>query len=149
MSHQKPSRQETKHLPAPPPDWLDHLARQLEEAKKAENHARTLRIAAEQALIEQLGVADEGSQSFTGVEYKITTTGRLNRTLDTSRLEQLTENLPQDVMKACIRYKPELVTSALKALQQLNPQHYSVLSSAITTKPGKAAVKVERQSAHP
>jgi hypothetical protein len=117
---------------------LDELAYQLEERKAAEAQARAERIKAEEALIEQIGLEDEGTRTVKTPWYKISTTAKLSRKLNAP------SGCPDKVYHAIVRIKHELDVSAFKKLATNDPDAYRIACQAVETKPAKPEVKVER-----
>lgn len=115
-------------------DWL--------EAKAREEKAREDRIAAEEQIVSQLGCKEEGSQSHKLDGYKVTVTGKINRTLDAAAWDSVADKVPANLSP--VKYKPSLDTRGLKYLQQNEPDIYRIVAEAITAKPGKPAIKVEK-----
>jgi hypothetical protein len=118
---------------------IDRLAKELQVAKEAEDAANAHRLSVEERIINALGVESEGSTTFKGNEFKITTVGKINRNLDVTELERIWEILPTPA-KDCIRYKPEIIKKELDGLLKHNPAAFTVLSIALTEKPAKPSV---------
>ena len=112
--------------------WLD--------AKAAEDAARTQRVGIEEAIIAQLGVREEGSQTHDLGEYKVTVTGVVNRTLDKEIWESIKEKITEE--RRPVVYEPKLDVTGVKWLQKNDPDSYRILAQALTIKPGKTNVKV-------
>ena len=122
---------------------IDQLAYALEVAKQHEAEARNARLAAEDALIQAVGLKDEGTTSTKTDWYKVSVTQSLTRTLTPDFAERL-DALDPAIFCAVIRNKPEVNVSALKQLATANPDAYRLVCSAVVTKPAKPSVKVER-----
>jgi len=114
-------------------DWL--------QAKAAEEAAREARIRIEDEMIQALGCRDEGSQTHDADGYKITITGKINRTLDRAAWESIASKVPEDLRP--VEYKPSLDLKGLRYLQDHNPDVYRVVAEAVTAKPGKASITVK------
>ena len=119
---------------------LDELAYELEIRKAEEENARAARISAEQALIDAIGVKDEGTRTEKTDWYKISTIGKLNRKLD----KDAHLSLDTDLYQAITRIKYELDVTALKKLATSNPEAYRQAIKAIITTEAKPTVKIER-----
>jgi hypothetical protein len=124
------------------PSPLDIAAYNLEQAKKAEQIARDNRLRAECAVIELVGVKEDGTKSAKGSYYKLTTTLAMNRKLKSDFFEIL-DDLPADIFKAVIKTKHELSVSDYKKLAVSNPEAYRKVAEAVIATPSKIAVKVE------
>ncbi|MTI13810.1 DUF7173 family protein [Sansalvadorimonas verongulae] len=129
------------------PGRLDHLAYQLEQAKKVETEARGARIAIEEEILKNVGVKEEGSATVKSDYYKVTTTGGVTRSLDAKKWADVQGRLPEQIAAKVVRLKPELDTRQFKALADLQPELYGIMAEAVTTKPRKASVKIERLEA--
>lgn len=123
---------------------LDELAYDYEVAKQGVAYAKTQLDQAEAALLAAVPAELEGSLTTESDFYKVVTTGKLTRTLDEKRLAEVQATVPQGVFERVIRYKPELSLRDLRYLENNEPEYYRVFAEAITTKPAKTSVKVER-----
>lgn len=120
------------------------LVAELQAAKIAEAKAIERRIDAEMALIAELGQPKaEGATSYKIPGYRITITGVVNRTVDPVMLAQVKAVMPPGLFDQAIRYKPDIILTGLRYLQNNEPEAYGLLAQAITAKPGKTQVKVE------
>lgn len=122
---------------------IDALAAQLQAEKIEEAQATARRIATEQRLIELVGAKEEGDQRTMGREWKVITTGVINRKFDEAALASLREQVPAALFDQCVRYKPEPITAGLRYLRNNEPETYAVLAQALTATPGKTGVRVE------
>lgn len=123
---------------------LDELAYQLEVAKTAEAAAREHRIACEEAIIAAVGCREEGAQTTKTAFYKVTTKGSLIRTLDEKAWRAIRDQVPDAIADQIVTYKPALSTAGVRFIELNEPALYRLIARAITVKPGKAAVSVER-----
>ena len=92
------------------------------------------------ALIEQLGVKDEGSQSFhvegnSGQQYKVITRQEKSRLVDATVARQLSENLPAQVFDDVFAYKPSLRLSGYRAIKDTNPDLIKLIDTAVISRP--------------
>ena len=116
---------------------LDELAYELEKCKAAEKAARIERIKAENALIEAVGLKEEGTTTTKTGWYRISTVAKLNRKL-------IAEDIPDKLYHAITRVKHELDVTALKKLASSHPEQYREACRFIATTPAKPSVKIER-----
>jgi hypothetical protein len=124
------------------PTEIDMAAYQIDKFK-AEIDAAKLKLAdAEDALIELVGCKPEGSTTSKTAFYKVTTTGRMNRRVDVAKLAEVQSAVPHDLYEAVFPYKPSLSTAGLRKAEK--SEHWATIAQAITTTPGKPAVKIER-----
>lgn len=114
--------------------WLDF--------KQQEELARNNRITVEQQIIDEYGCKDEGSQTHKPDGYKVTITGKVNRTLDAAAWGSVADKVPANLSP--VQYKPSLDARGLKYLKSNEPEIYRIVAEAITAKPGKPSVKVEK-----
>lgn len=112
---------------------------QIRTAKTQEMLARMRRIEAEKQLIELVGFdKTEGSSSFESCGLRVTLTGKLTRTLDPKKWEEIKHTIPTDLHP--VDYKPSLILPAIRYLENNEPETFKQISQAITTKPAKVAV---------
>lgn len=123
---------------------FDEAAAALEAAKIEEAAATAKRIDAELAVLCMLQGKEEGSVTERGLRYKVTATFGYSRTIDAAALEAVRQAVPVALFEQAIDYKPALKLPGLRYLQMNEPGVYSVLAQAITAKPSKPSVKVER-----
>lgn len=119
------------------------LYEQWLSAKAEEDAARQRRIDLESDIVSEHGCKEEGSATHHADGYKITITGKMNRTLDRGAWESIAPTIPEHLRP--VEYKPSLDVKGLRYLQQNEPELYRIASEAITAKPGKAAVKIEKE----
>lgn len=122
---------------------IDTLAATLEAAKAEEARAAQARLEAETALIDALGVKDEGAQTHRGESYRVTITGVINRRIDPAALSALADRIPTPLLLQAVRYKPEPIAAGIRYLRNNEPETYAVLAEALTVTPGKPQVRVE------
>lgn len=123
---------------------IDEAAARLALAKEAEHIATAARIEAENALVALLPTKTEGSVSMKGADYKVSITYAMNRTVDGPALAAIRDSIAPGLLEQAISYKPSLVLSGLRYLQSNEVEAYAVLAQAITSKPAKPSVRVER-----
>jgi len=111
------------------------------EAKGAENAAREFRIEIEEKLTAILGVKPEGSKTHTVENYKITITGKINRTLDVAQWENIKDQIAEGLRP--VIYKPSIDLTGLRYIKNNEPEVYNIASQAITSKPGKPGVSIK------
>jgi hypothetical protein len=112
---------------------------QIRTAKTQEMLARLRRIEAEKQLIELVGFDKaEGSSSFESCGMRVTLTGKLTRTLDPKKWEEIKHTIPDRLHP--IEYKPTLILQAIRYLENNEPETFKQVSAAITTRPAKVAV---------
>lgn len=120
---------------------LNHLASLWREAKRDEEESRNARVAIEQQIINVTGCKEEGSQTHDAGEWRITVTGKINRTLDRAAWESIAPHIPEGLRP--VEYQPKLDTKGLRYLQSNEPDVYRRVAEAIVAKPGKPSVEVK------
>lgn len=123
------------------PTDLEHLANLWREAKRDEDESRQARVAIEQQIINLTGCKEEGSQTHRAGEYRVTVTGKINRTLDRAAWEAIAPHIPEDLRP--VEYAPKLDTKGLRYLQENDPNVYRHVCEAVVAKPGKPSVEVK------
>lgn len=127
----------------------DNNRKEIEEAadlwlvwKTEEDWARSFRLKAEKALLKLIPLnMPEGTSTLKQGDYKITLTANLNRALDADAYHAIVDQIPVDLRP--VRYKAELDLKGIRYLENNEPDTYALIAPCITTKPAKAAVKVE------
>lgn len=127
------------------PDQLDQLAYQLTQAATEEKAARERRIALEEQIDAIMGHKEEGAFHLETDYYKLTTTGRITRTIDEKVLSAIRDEIPDAIFDRLFKWKPSLVLKEMHYIQRNEPDLYEALSQAITAKPAKTAVKIEEK----
>lgn len=104
---------------------------------------------AERDLIAEIGHKPEGTFSLVLGEYKVTTTGKINRTINADRWSDVAAELPAPIANRLVSMKPHLNVRELKFMRNNEPSIYQLVSQAITSKPAKTSLKVERVTPPP
>ena len=113
------------------------------EAKEAERNAVERRRDAEDAMRRLARLADDldGTENLVAAGYKIKVTGRIDRKVDSERVQELAaEHGLLDHLSSLFRWKPELNVSAWKST---DPSITAPLAAAITAKPGRPSFSIE------
>ena len=124
---------------------IEELAREWESAKAAEAKAVAIRRAIEDELTELLALPKDldGSKNENVGQYKIKVTGRLDRKINSDRLQELAQEAGlSDHLGSLFRWKPEINMTAWKAA------HESItapLLDAITTTAGRPSYAITRK----
>ena len=93
-----------------------------------------------QQLIEQLGVKDEGSQSFhvegnSGQQYKVITKQEKSRLVDAEQARQLSESLPAQIFNDVFIQAIFEARSGYRAIKDTNPDLIKLIDTAVVTRP--------------
>lgn len=127
------------------PTLLEYAAERLIQAKAAEQVANHTRLVAELEVLDLLGELDgEGTTKFEAGDYKLTVRTSMTRNVDRDVLCQIAPNIPEAIAKRLFRWKPELDLKELRYLQSNEVDLYGIVAQAITMKPAKPAITVER-----
>lgn len=124
------------------PNELDALASQIINLETEIAQREKLRAALQLQLIAAVGVKEEGSTTIRTGGFKFTTTGKLNRTVDSPRLTEAWLNLPKEAQDA-FSWKATVSVKALHELEKYRPEVARDLSAYITVKPAKASLSIE------
>ena len=117
------------------------VAQDLFDAKAEEAKATAKRIELEEELIALVGKKEEGAQTHTIGDFKVTITGRLNRKIDWKTFdESISSKIPESLHP--VKVKRELDETGVKYLENNEPQLYKLLSKALTIKPAKTNVTI-------
>lgn len=125
---------------------LDTLAARLLQAKAAVKAAQQTVLSIEQDIIAAVGVEDEGSFTVRSDNFKVTTTQPVTRSVNKATVEAIRREMPEDLFQAMFDFKPSLNVKLFKECRELRPEVYALAAKAVTSKPGKVAVKVEEVS---
>lgn len=125
---------------------LDELAAQWADAKAAEAEAVARRRTIEDRLVELLEIPEtkEGTTSSTTEQgYTIKVVGRLNRKIDTERLQELAaEHGLSEHLGSLFRWSADINAAAWKAAAQ---SITAPLTGAITTTPGRPSFTITKK----
>lgn len=123
---------------------IDELAYEYEVAKQGVAFAKAQLDKAETELLASVPAELEGSLTTESDFYKVTTTGKLTRKIDASKLDAVRACVPAPIFDRVIKYTPDLSLRDLRYLEMNQAEYYRVFAEAITTKPAKTSVSVER-----
>lgn len=126
---------------------LDALCAQLVQAKAAADAARRTVLDLEESIVALVGAKDEGSFSVECDSFKVTTTQPITRTVDKMLARDVFQKLPTDLANGIFDWKPSLNLKLFRELEKYQPEYHKVVAQAVTSKPGKVAVKVVEVSA--
>ena len=122
------------------PQPVDLLGFELAKAKDLEKTAREKRVGIEVDIIEAIGAKEEGATTQAGNYFKVTTTGKLKRTLIMEEFNRIAGQLG--------KYSPVKTTVSLdirklKTLAVDEPALYQLMcQTCIETMPAKTSVAV-------
>jgi len=122
---------------------LSEYAQAWLEAKKAEADATKRRRDLEDEMLILIGVAEnmEGTETAEADGYVIKITGKINRTVDGDKLQELANEAGLfDHLQRLFKWKPSLNMAAWK---NADASITGPLASAITAKPGRSSFKIE------
>ncbi len=117
--------------------WID--------AKAAEGAAMAKRREVEDMLTDTLNIdaSSDGSQTIKEGGYKATITTRINRTVDSVKVQEVAaENgIPFSVLQRVFRWKADIDK---REFRNEKDEVKALLSQAITAKPGRPSYKIEK-----
>jgi len=122
-----------------------NLYQQWIDAKEAEKAAIDLRRALEDELVMELGIAKtlDGTQNIEADGYKIKVVGRLDRKVNSDKLQDLAaEHGLTQHLSSLFRWKPEVNASAWKSADTLIT---APLQDAITTTNGRPSFTITKE----
>lgn len=120
---------------------LDMLGQHWREARAAEDAARDERVRVEDQIIALVGVKEEGTLSRKTAWFKLSTTGKLTRSLDDKAFLAIRDQVPDEISP--VEFAPKLNLRKLRDLETTHPDAYRLVASCLVTKPAKPAVRVE------
>lgn len=133
---------------APITQSLDRALAELDAAKVAEAEATARRNAAENAVLALAGdLPNEGTHRLSGGGITAVIQTSIRRTVDADKLAEIAPQIPEAIGKRLFRWKPELETRELRYLEANEPQLYGIVAAAITAKPAKPSIRLERKEA--
>jgi hypothetical protein len=124
------------------PIELTTLAAAWRAAKDAEEAARQQRLDIEASLLESVPTVSEGTASLEAGPYKVTVTTKLNRSVDSDKLQGLWDRLVPKA-QGCFTWKATIKVAELRKVQEFIPDSYALLATVIEAKPAKASISVE------
>jgi len=122
-----------------------NLYQQWIDAKEAEKAAIDLRRTLEDELVMELGIAKtlDGTQNIEADGYKIKVVGRLDRKVNSDKLQDLAaEHGLTQHLSSLFRWKPEINVSAWKSA---DPLITAPLQDAITTTNGRPSFTITKE----
>jgi hypothetical protein len=119
---------------------IDQLISALRAAKDNELVAKNERLRLEGLIEAHFAKPDGGEGTHNDEEFKIT--WKLNRTVDTTKVQDAWDTLGQNVQRA-FRWKAEVDTTYLRALHKLDAAGYAQAAQYITIKPAKPSIELK------
>lgn len=132
-------------LPDRLPDSLDELAYMWLNVKEEEREATEDRRALEDRIKSLVGVAEnfEGTETADPERYTIKITGRIDRKVDSEKLQELAAEAGlTDHLARLFRWTPEINMTLWKAADDSITRP---LAAAITAKAGRASFKITKK----
>ncbi len=120
---------------------LERLCSYLVAAKHAEGEAKRKRLQFEDELSSLIATKEEGVDTSDAGCFTVSVTSKLTRKLNYAAYQDVEASLPEGLR--CVDLKPSVNMKKLRALEIVDP---GISAMFITTKPAKAAVKVEVKS---
>lgn len=120
---------------------LASLADAWVKAKAAEAEANATRVAIEAEIIAITGAKDEGRETHTLPNHKITVIGKLTYKAEFEPLHELTEQWPEQFQ--VIKYEPKLNEPQIRKIREMRPDLYRQIAQHLTVKPAKTGITVD------
>ena len=120
---------------------LASLADAWVKAKAAEAEANATRVAIEAEIIAITGAKDEGRETHTLPNHKITVIGKLTYKAEFEPLHELTEQWPDQFQ--VIKYEPKLNEPQIRKIREMRPDLYRQIAQHLTVKPAKTGINIE------
>lgn len=140
-------------METPAADTVDlvKLARDLEDAKRAEDRIIAIRRDLEDRLVAAVGFdahlaqkgKTDGSKTYTftdaaGAEVKFTVKRSVDHKLDLAEWERVRDSIPAELQPIRTKLEPEM--KGYTWLRENNPDVYQIAVRALVTKPGRASI---------
>jgi len=119
---------------------IEKLIAELRAAKDNEASYKAERIRLEGLIENQFVKPESGEGTHNDEEFKVV--WKLNRTVDTSKVQDAWDNLSKNAQRA-FRWKAEVDITHLRALQDLDAVAYSQAAMFITSKPAKPSIELK------
>ena len=94
-------------------------------------------------LIAIIGFEQEGSRSMDATHFKVTTQGKLNRTVDEVKWAAIEQQIPAHLRP--IKTKQVVDLKILRALEMAQPELYRYVCGALITKPATTSIKIQEK----
>lgn len=119
---------------------IDQLIAKLRAAKDNELTAKNERIRLEGLIESQFAKPESNEGTHNDEEFKIT--WKLNRTVDTTKVQDAWDGLSKNAQRA-FRWKADVDLTHLRALQDLDATAYAQAAEFITSKPAKPSIELK------
>ena len=129
--------------PQPKALTLDEMAELWCQTKADEDRHRSDRIALEELILQITDAKMEGSETTKTQHYKITTTGRLTRSVDWDKYHaDVQSRIPENLRP--VKIKETLDVSGVKYLEENEPEIFRIFAECLETKHGKVGFRIGR-----
>lgn len=123
---------------------IDEAAAVYELAKMQHERTAEALSDAHANLVALMPTKDEGAVTVSGESYKVAITYGMNRTVDAAALAAIKDSVPPALFEQAITYKPSIVLAGLRYLSSKEPSVYAILAQAITARPAKPSLRIDR-----
>ena len=120
---------------------VDHLLQTRLELVSQKRQATTRLEELDKKLIAIIGFEQEGSRTYDTGAFKVTTQGKLNRSVDEVKYAAIEQQIPEHLRP--VRTKQVVDLKLLRALEMAQPELYRYVCGALITKPAKTSIKVQ------
>lgn len=121
---------------------LNDIATRIIGIEEQVSSLEKIKAALQAQLTALVGVKEEGSTTVRTDRFKLTTTGKLNRTVDTDALSKDWLSLPKEAQDA-FSWRATVSVKSLHELEKYSPEVACDLAAYITVKPAKASLSIE------
>ena len=94
-------------------------------------------------LIAIIGFEQEGSRSMDATHFKVTTQGKLTRTVDEVKWAAIEQQIPEHLRP--VKTKQVVDLKILRALEMAQPELYRYVCGALITKPATTSIKIQEK----
>lgn len=121
---------------------LDTLAADLLDAKKRASLARQAVTDLENQILSAVGAKTEGATTIRTDNFKVTTTGKVNRSLDADEVKRIYQDgdIPESIYTRLFDWQPKLNLREFRFIEMNEREYFQKLASAVTSKPAKNVV---------
>lgn len=94
-------------------------------------------------ILEIVGHDEEGKLKFGTDDYDVETTGKVNRTVDQSKLPAIAARMPVQLFDRVFKKSYRLDLKEYRYMQNNESESFDVIKDAVTSKPGKTGLVVK------
>lgn len=127
------------------PTKLDELAHEWQKQKNLEASARLTRVALEKEMQALLPEKEEGTITEKQNYFSVSVKYGFIRKIELEKLDELYQNKElQPSLALAFVSKPSIDLSALRKIEEAQPEVYAQIAQAISTKPSKPSISIKQ-----